>query len=127
MSKCVFPPEVIAGLNAEIMSLMQDLQGYMRERQEADFQGLEVSDRMTMLKARSALTLQITSMAAWGLYQAALLAEDDIPQGLTPDDVPDALASLGDAALPPLPEAFRNLLGRSDGLFHKVRSLQAAA
>lgn len=127
MSKCAFPSEVINGLNAEIMTLMQDLQGYMRDRQDADFRELEVSDRMIMLKARSALTLQITSMAAWGLYQAALLAEDEIPSGLTPDEVPDALATLAGAPLPQLPETFRDLLGRSDGLYQRVKGLQLQA
>jgi len=127
MSKCVFPPEVITGLNAEIMSLMEDVRGYMRENQASDFQELAVEDRMTMLKARSALTLQLTGMAAWGLYQAALLAEDVIPEGMTPDAVSDALSGLDQAALPTLPASFRDLLGRSDGLFQRVKSLQEAA
>lgn len=127
MSKCVYSSEVISGLNAEIMSLLEDVQVYMVGRQAADFQELAVEDRMTMLKARSALTLQLTSMAAWGLYQAALLAEDEIPAGMVPDEVPDAMAGLEGANLPPLPEAFRQFLSRSDGLYQRLRSLQVAA
>jgi hypothetical protein len=127
MSKCPYSSELIVDLNTEIMALLEDVQAYMKNRQSTDFQELAVEDRMTMLKARSALTLQLTSMAAWGLYQAALLAEDEIPDGLRPDEVPDTLAGLDSASLPPLPEIFRGFLTRSDHLFRKVTSLQAAA
>jgi|GEM_PF-3522275 len=127
MSSCAFSSDVIGPLNAEIIGLLEDVQRYMRETQTEDFQALAVEDRMSMLKARSALTLQLTAMAAWGLYQAALLAGDEIPEGMVPDKVPDALAGLADVNLPPLPGLFVGFLERSDGLFRKVKELDAAA
>ena len=55
------------------------------------------------------------------------LAGDEIPEGMVPDKVPDAMAGLAGVNLPPLPGLFVSFLERSDGLFRKVKELDAAA
>lgn len=123
MTTCSVSSKVIGGFNADVIRLLEDVREYMLDTQTADLRVLAVDERMAVFKARSALTLQLTAIAAWGLYQAALLAGDEIPDGMRPDPVPDAMTGLAD--LPSLPAAFLDLLERSDALFRKVMELQA--
>ncbi len=122
-----WPQGQLDSLNTEVLSLLEELRNYIRDHQAADFQTLDVSARIALSRIRSALTLQLTSMAGWVLFHQAQAAGEDLPEAATAGEIASVVEGCDAALLAAMPEAFRAILNRADALFRRLSALDGGA
>ncbi|OIQ87640.1 hypothetical protein GALL_304870 [mine drainage metagenome] len=125
VSPSSWPQGQLDSLNTEVLDLLESLRNYIRDHQAADFQTLDVTARIALSRIRSALTLQLTSMAGWVLFHQAQAAGEDLPAEATAGEIASVLKDCDPALLAAMPEAFRAILHRADALFCRLSALDA--